>query len=54
MINTLPIDCTIDSLTPYQIVVSNSPLLVPIGLAYKITVLGVPCPRAVYVTTMST
>ena len=45
-----PLTCRLSQYTPYQIVLSGSPLLVSVGAAitYTISVYGIPCPRATY------
>jgi len=49
-ISGTPLPCTRSVHTPYQIVVSSSPLLVSVGSSttYTITVFGITCPRAAY------
>lgn len=48
MINQTPLSCMVSQYTPYQIQLSNSPLVVSVGSTYSISVYGIPCPRASY------
>lgn len=48
MINQTPLTCSRSKYTPYQIQLSNSPLIVTVGSTYSITIYGIPCPRAAY------
>ncbi len=47
-INQTPLSCSRSQHTPYQIQLSNSPLIVSVGSTYTISVYGIPCPRATY------
>jgi hypothetical protein len=49
-ISGTPLSCARSTHTPYQIVISNSPLLVAVSgsTTYTISVFGIPCPRATY------
>jgi hypothetical protein len=47
-INQTPLTCTRSKYTPYQIELSNSPLIVSVGSTYTISIYGIPCPRATY------
>lgn len=48
MIDTAVIDCVVDSNTPYQLIVSNSPKMKNAGTAYTISVIGLAAPRNPY------
>lgn len=48
MIDTAVIPCSVDSSTPYQLTVYNSPKTVYAGTSYKITLVGLDCPRLLY------
>lgn len=49
-ISGTPLWCGRSAYTPYQIVIKNSPLLIPVGPSstYTINIYGIPCPRAAY------
>jgi len=47
-ISGTPLPCTRSTYTPYQIIISNSPLIIQIGVTYSISIYGIPCPRATY------
>lgn len=47
-INGTPLTCARSQYTPYQIVISGSPLIISTGSTYTISVYGIPCPRASY------
>lgn len=48
LLNTAVIPCSPDPNTPYQLIVSNSPMLVNAGVAYTLTVAGLAAPRSIY------
>ena len=48
IINGAKIDCQIDSTTPYQLIISNSPDTVTAGTPYDITIVGLSAPRNNY------
>lgn len=41
-------DCQVDPTTPYQLLVTNSPVTVAAGSSYDITVVGLAAPRSIY------
>lgn len=49
-ISGTPLTCKLSQYTPYQIVLSDSPLLISVSdnSTYTIGVYGIPCPRAAY------
>ena len=47
-INGAQTNCQVDPTTPYQLLVSNSPVTVNIGTSYDITIVGLATPRAIY------
>jgi hypothetical protein len=48
MIDTAVIPCSVDTNTPYQLTVYNSPKTVFAGTSYKITIVGLDSPRLLY------
>lgn len=48
MVNSAVTDCSIDPNTPYQLIISNSPVTVMAGSSYTLSVIGVSSPRAIY------
>ena len=48
LIEGSPIDCQADPNTPYQLIIKNSPRIIAAGTYYKISILGVACPRVLY------
>jgi hypothetical protein len=48
MIDSAAIPCVSDPTTPYQVIVKNSPKTVYAGTPYKISLVGVACPRLLY------
>jgi hypothetical protein len=48
MIDSAMIPCMADPTTPYQIIVKNSPKTVYAGNSYKISLVGIACPRRLY------
>jgi hypothetical protein len=48
LIEGSPIQCTPDPNTPYQLIITNSPRIIAVQTSYKISILGVACPRAKY------
>lgn len=48
MIGSATINCYPDPVTPYQLIVKNSPLMVNAGTAYVISIIGLNCPRSIY------
>lgn len=48
MIDTTPITCNSDPSTPYQLIISNSPKIIPNGTIYRISVHRLTCPRGKY------
>jgi hypothetical protein len=50
MISGVPLSCQRSAHTPFQIVLSGSPLVVAMGASstYTLSVYGLPCPRAAY------
>ncbi len=47
-INTAKIPCSIDSITPYQLIITGSPVTVLAGTQYTISVIGLASPRSIY------
>lgn len=50
MIDTAVIPCYVDANTPFQLIATNSPKTISAGTSYKITLVGLAAPRAVYTT----
>lgn len=48
MINSAKTACQVDPTTPYQLIISNSPVTVMAGTPYTISVVGLAAPRALY------
>lgn len=48
LINSAVIPCNIDPNTPYQLLISNSPITNNAGVAYTISVIGLAAPRRLY------
>ena len=48
MIDSAVIPCMADPTTRYQIIVKNSPKTVYAGSPYKISLIGIACPRRLY------
>lgn len=48
LIDGSPITCYPDPLTPYQLIVEKSPRIIGATIAYKLTIMGVSCPRVQY------
>jgi len=48
MVNGASTNCQVDPNTPYQLVVSNSPVTATAGTAYTVSVLGLSGPRGIY------
>jgi hypothetical protein len=48
MIDTAAIPCLADPTTPYQLIVKNSPKTISLGVAYKISIIGLAAPRSIY------
>jgi hypothetical protein len=48
MIDSAMIPCMADPNTPYQIIVKSSPKTVYAGNSYKISLVGIACPRRLY------
>jgi len=48
LIEGSPIECHADPNTPYQLIIENSPRIIAATIYYKISILGVACPRVQY------
>ncbi len=48
MIDTAAIPCQVDPNTPYQLIITNSPITKNAGVSYTISVIGLACPRNPY------
>ena len=48
LINGSPINCYADVDTPYQLIIDLSPSIIAAGTQYMISILGVACPRLIY------
>ncbi len=48
LIEGSPIKCYADPNTQYQLIIEKSPRIIAAGISYKITILGVACPRVQY------
>ncbi len=48
MINTAKTQCQVDPTTPYQLIITGSPITVMAGTSYTISVIGLSSPRALY------
>jgi hypothetical protein len=47
-INGIPLTCTVDSVTPYQLKLSASPVTVIAGTPYELALVGMASPRRIY------
>ena len=47
-LNSAKIDCAVDSTTPYQLLITASPVTVDAGTSYEIAVIGLSSPRNIY------
>ena len=50
LIDGSPIDCSIDPNTQYQLIIKNSPQIIAATVSYKISIVGVACPRVKYMS----
>lgn len=48
LIDGSPIKCYADPNTPYQLIIEKSPRIIAAGVSYKMSILGVACPRVLY------
>ncbi len=48
LIDTTPLTCIADTNTPYQLIIKDSPKIITFGNAYMITIMGLACPRSIY------
>jgi hypothetical protein len=48
MIDTAVLPCHVDPDTPFQLIATNSPKTISAGTSYKITIVGLSAPRAIY------
>ena len=48
LIDSAPIECLQDPSTPYQMLIRNSPKIVEAEQVYRLTVMGIQCPKALY------
>ena len=50
MIDTAVLPCNVDPNTPFQLIATGSPKTINAGTSYKITLVGIAAPRALYTT----
>ena len=48
MVNIARIQCEVDTATPYQLIITDSPVTVMAGTSYTISVIGLASPRKIY------
>jgi hypothetical protein len=48
LIDGSPINCYADTNTPYQLILDMSPAIIAAGVSYTVSIVGVACPRVIY------